>query len=99
MRVQLQVPVRQDGGGRPGADASARGRERAASTRARVRRALGFARAHRAGIAATASLSVVAAAVTATEPLVLRWLIDGLSRHAGAVTLLRGAATLGSILT
>ncbi|MFL5306162.1 MAG: ABC transporter ATP-binding protein [Polyangia bacterium] len=64
----------------------------------RVRRALGFARAQRTAIAGTALLSVAAAAITATEPLVLRWLVDGLWQRAGAGTLVHGAIALGAML-
>jgi ATP-binding cassette subfamily B protein len=65
---------------------------------ARARRALGFARAHRRGVALTAGLSVAVAAITAVEPLVLRGLIDGLWQHAGTRALAHGALALGGLL-
>ena len=64
----------------------------------RLRRAVGFARAQRRAIGATAALSVAVAAVTAVEPLVLRGLVDGLWQHTGTRPLIQGAIALAALL-
>ena len=71
--------------------------DRASSWR-RVRQALAFAAGQRNAIAATVGLSLIVAVIAAAEPLVMRTLIDGLWRHAGARTLLFSSATLGLLL-
>ena len=86
----------------PEVPAPSDGREQAqpqpSPTRERVRRALGFARAQRRPIVATAALSVAVATVSAIEPLVLRGLVDGLWQHAGTRPLIQGAVTLAGLL-
>jgi len=71
---------------------------RPSPTRDRVRRALGFARAQRRPIVATAGLSVAVAMVSVLEPLVLRGLVDGLWQHAGTRPLIQGAVTLAGLM-
>lgn len=67
-------------------------------TWSRIRDAIEFARPERRGIAATMCLSVLAAVITAFEPLVLRDLIDGLSRQAGTRSLIAGSLMLVALL-
>jgi ATP-binding cassette subfamily B protein len=64
----------------------------------RLRRALTFTRGHRWAIFGTVTLAVVAAAVTAVEPLVLRHLVDALPRAFGRRALVTGALTLAALL-
>jgi ATP-binding cassette subfamily B protein len=64
----------------------------------RLRRALSFTRGHRWAIFATVALAVVAAAVAAAEPLVLRNLVDALSRAGARDALVTGAVTLAVML-
>jgi ATP-binding cassette, subfamily B, bacterial len=71
--------------------------DRATSWR-RVRQALTFAAGERKAIAVTVGVSLIVAIVAAAEPLVMRTLVDGLWRHAGARTLLLSSAALGLLL-
>jgi ATP-binding cassette subfamily B protein len=64
----------------------------------RVRTTLSFARHQRWGIAVTLMLSVTVAIITTFEPLVMRDLIDGVSRRAGTAALVRGAVILTGLL-
>ncbi|HLK93157.1 MAG TPA: ABC transporter transmembrane domain-containing protein, partial [Polyangia bacterium] len=64
----------------------------------RARRAFAFAGAHRVAIALAVGLTMVVSVLASIEPLVLRALVDGLSRHAGTRALLLGSAALASIL-
>jgi len=64
----------------------------------RVRQALTFAAGERNAIAATVGVSLIVAVIAATEPLVMRTLVDGLWRHAGTRTLLVSSAALALLL-
>jgi ATP-binding cassette subfamily B protein len=48
-----------------------------------LRRALGFLRPHRGAIAVILALALVATAVSALEPLLLKWVVDGLTSRSG----------------
>jgi ATP-binding cassette subfamily B protein len=64
----------------------------------RARRALSFAAAHRGAIVLAVGLTMVVSVLASVEPLVLRALVDGLSRHAGTRALVLGSFGLASIL-
>jgi ATP-binding cassette subfamily B protein len=64
----------------------------------RTRRAASFVRGHRRGLVGTVALSVVVAGISASEPLIMREIVDGLLRHAGVRAVAAGAATLGALL-
>ncbi|HVV49459.1 MAG TPA: ABC transporter ATP-binding protein [Polyangia bacterium] len=64
----------------------------------RARRALSFAAAHRGAIVVAVGLTLVVSVLASVEPLVLRALVDGLSRHDGRRALVLGSAALASVL-
>ena len=68
-----------------------------ASVRGQVRRALGFARPYRRAVLVIAALTLVVAAVNASEPLVLKFIFDGLAGEQGSHNLLIGAGLLVAI--
>jgi len=63
-----------------------------------VRRAFSFAATQRGAIAVAVGLTLIVSVLASVEPLVLRALVDGLSRHAGPRALVLGSAALASIL-
>ncbi|UJR86908.1 ABC transporter ATP-binding protein [Sandaracinus amylolyticus] len=79
-------------------EASARPDEKERSRWAILRRALSFARPHRRKITMILALTMMAAALGAAEPLVLRWIFDALAAGSGEIDVaLTGVAALALV--
>ncbi|HEX7038188.1 MAG TPA: ABC transporter ATP-binding protein [Pseudomonadales bacterium] len=66
-------------------------------TSRKIRRALGFARPHRRAVLVIAVLTLLVAGVNAVEPLVLKYVFDGLAGGDGARSLVVGVGVLLAI--
>ncbi|WP_116303158.1 hypothetical protein [Alkalilimnicola ehrlichii] len=64
----------------------------------RVKRALGFARAQRWLVAVILFLTLLVAAANALEPLVMKYIFDGLGEAGTVATILTGVLLLGGLI-